>query len=50
MRPGDANEISEAWRVIMNLHHEPVALMLTRQDVPTLDRTKYASAAGLAKG
>ena len=50
LRPGDANEVVEAWRVIMNLHHEPVALILTRQDVPTLDRTKYASAAGLAKG
>jgi transketolase len=50
LRPADANEVLEAWRVIMNLHHEPVALMLTRQDVPTLDRTKYASAAGLAKG
>jgi transketolase len=50
LRPADANEVVAAWRVIMNLHHEPVALMLTRQDVPTLDRTKYASAAGLAKG
>jgi transketolase len=50
LRPGDANEVVEAWRVIMNLHHEPVALILTRQDVPTLDRKKYASAAGLAKG
>ena len=50
IRPADANEVLKAWRVIMNLHHEPVALILTRQDVPTLDRTKYASAAGLAKG
>jgi len=50
LRPADANEVLEAWRVIMNLHHEPVALILTRQDVPTLDRTQYASAAGLAKG
>lgn len=50
LRPADANEVREAWRVIMNLHHEPVALILTRQDVPTLDRTQYASAAGLAKG
>jgi transketolase len=50
LRPSDANEVVAAWRVIMNLHHEPVALMLTRQDVPTLDRTKYASAAGLAQG
>jgi transketolase len=50
LRPADANEVVEAWRVIMQLHHEPVALLLTRQDVPTLDRAKYASAAGLAKG
>jgi transketolase len=50
LRPADANEVVEAWRVIMQLHHEPVALILTRQDVPTLDRAKYASAAGLAKG
>jgi len=50
LRPADANEVVEAWRVIMNLHHEPVALMLTRQDVPTLDRNKYAPAAGLAQG
>jgi transketolase len=50
LRPADANEVVTAWRVIMNLHHEPVALMLTRQDVPTLDRTKYASASGLAQG
>ncbi|HEX8750343.1 MAG TPA: transketolase [Nitrospira sp.] len=50
LRPADANEVVEAWRVIMALHHEPVALILTRQDVPTLDRNKYASAAGLARG
>ncbi len=50
MRPGDANEVSEAWRVIMKLKHEPVALILSRQNMPTLDRTKYASAAGVAKG
>jgi transketolase len=50
MRPADANEVSEAWRVIMQLRHEPVALILTRQALPTLDRTKYASAAGVAKG
>ena len=40
----------EAWRVIMNLHHKPVALLLTRQDVPTVDRSKYAPASGLAQG
>jgi transketolase len=50
IRPADANEVVEAWRVIMNLHHEPVALMLTRQDVPTLDRNTYAPASGLAQG
>jgi transketolase len=50
MRPGDANEVAEAWRVIMKLKHEPVALILSRQNMPTLDRTKYASAAGVAKG
>src|SRR5262245_12735983 len=50
LRPADANEVVEAWRLIMNLHHEPVALMLTRQDVPTLDRNKYAPASGLAQG
>jgi transketolase len=50
LRPGDANEVVEAWRVIMALKHEPVALALTRQALPTLDRTKYGAAAGLAKG
>ncbi|HWE36319.1 MAG TPA: transketolase [Isosphaeraceae bacterium] len=50
LRPADANEIVEAWKLIMQLTHEPVVLILTRQDVPTLDRTKYAPAAGLAKG
>jgi len=50
LRPADANEVVEAWRVIMNLHHEPVALILTRQDVPILDRSKYAAASGLAQG
>ena len=50
IRPGDANEVVEAWRVIMQLQRQPVVLALTRQAVPTLDRTRYASAAGLAKG
>ena len=50
LRPCDANEVVEAWRVILQLRHEPVALVLTRQALPTLDRTKYAPAAGLAKG
>jgi transketolase len=50
LRPADANEVVEAWRVIMTLHHEPVVLILTRQDVPTLDRRRYAAASGLARG
>ena len=50
LRPADANEVTEAWRVILQLSHEPVALVLSRQALPTLDRAKYASAAGLAKG
>ncbi|HTG13913.1 MAG TPA: transketolase [Blastocatellia bacterium] len=50
LRPGDANEAAEAWRVIMQLNHQPAALILTRQALPTLDRTKYASADGVAKG
>jgi transketolase len=50
LRPADANEVVEAWRVIMNLHHEPVALILTRQDVPTLDRRRCAPASQLARG
>ncbi len=50
MRPGDANEVAEAWRVIMKLQHEPVCLILSRQNMPTLDRTKYAAASGVARG
>jgi transketolase len=50
LRPGDANEVVEAWKIIANLKHSPVALVLTRQNVPTLDRTKYAPASGAAKG
>jgi transketolase len=50
LRPGDANEVAESWRVIMQLKHEPVCLILSRQNCPTLDRSKYASAAGTAKG
>ena len=50
IRPGDANEVTEAWRVVAQLKHEPVCLVMTRQAVPTLDRTKYAPASGLAKG
>ncbi len=50
LRPGDANEVAEAWRVTMQLRHHPVALVLSRQALPTLDRTKYAAATGLARG
>jgi transketolase len=50
MRPADANEVVEAWRTIMPLRHEPVALVLSRQPLPTLDRSRYAPAAGVAHG
>jgi transketolase len=50
LRPGDANEVVEAWRAIMNMKHEPVCLILSRQNMPTLDRTKYGAASGVAKG
>jgi transketolase len=50
IRPADANEVLEAWRVIMQLKHEPVALILTRQALPTIDRSTYAAASGVAKG
>ncbi len=50
LRPGDANEVVEAWRLIMESRHEPVALILSRQAMPTVDRSRYAAASGLAKG
>jgi len=50
LRPGDANEVVEAWRVLMPLRHEPVALALSRQPLPTLDRSRYAPASGVARG
>jgi transketolase len=50
IRPADANEVVEAWRVIMQLRHEPAMLVLSRQALPTLDRKEYAPAAGLARG
>jgi transketolase len=50
IRPSDANEVAEAWRVIMQSRHEPVCLILSRQALPTLDRAKYAAASGLARG
>ncbi len=50
IRPADANEVAEAWRVIIQLRRAPVCLVLTRQSIPTLDRAKYAPASGVAKG
>ena len=50
LRPGDANEVVEAYRVIMQLRHRPAALVLSRQALPTLDRSKYAAASGVAYG
>ena len=50
IRPGDANECGEAWRVVLGLKHEPSTLILSRQAMPTIDRTKFAPASGLAKG
>jgi len=50
LRPGDANEVVEAYRYIMQLRHEPALLALSRHALPTLDRAKYASAAGVAQG
>ncbi|MGB8223410.1 MAG: transketolase [Polyangiales bacterium] len=50
LRPADANEVVEAYRYILQLRHEPAALVLSRQALPTFDRSKYASAAGVAKG
>ena len=50
IRPCDANETAYAWRVAIETQDHPVALVLTRQDVPTLDRNHYASAAGLKRG
>lgn len=50
IRPGDANEVAEAWRATMRDGQHPTALVLSRQALPTLDRSKYASAEGVAKG
>lgn len=50
IRPGDANEVVEAYRYIVQLRHEPAVLALSRQALPTLDRTKYAAASGVAHG
>jgi transketolase len=50
LRPGDANEAVEAWKIAVQAKHGPVLLVLSRQAMPTLDRTKYAPASGVAKG
>jgi transketolase len=50
LRPADANEAVEAWRVVLPLRHQPVALVLSRQELPTLDRSVYAPASGVAQG
>jgi transketolase len=50
LRPADANEVVEAYRTILKLRHKPAVLALSRQPLPTLDRTKYAPASGVARG
>jgi transketolase len=50
LRPGDANEVVEAYRYVLQLRHQPAVLALSRQPLPTLDRQVYASAAGVARG
>jgi transketolase len=50
LRPADANEVVEAWRVIAQLQHQPAALVLSRQPIPVFDRRRYAAASGVAKG
>jgi len=50
LRPGDANEVVEAYRYIMQLRHQPAVLALSRQALPTLDRSKYAPASGVTRG
>ncbi len=50
IRPADANEVAEAWRVALEAKHEPHCLVLSRQNLPTLDRGRYAAASGLRRG
>ncbi|MGH2929926.1 MAG: transketolase-like TK C-terminal-containing protein, partial [Solirubrobacteraceae bacterium] len=49
-RPGDANEVAETWRCVMQLSHDPAVIVLSRQSMPTFDRSKYAAARGVARG
>jgi len=50
LRPCDANEVAEAWRVVLKAKHQPACLILSRQPLPTLDRSRFAPAAGVARG
>ncbi len=50
LRPCDANEVAEAWRIVVALKHQPACLILSRQPLPTLDRGRFASASGVARG
>jgi transketolase len=50
LRPADANEVAEAWRVVIGLTHQPAALALSRQPLPTFDRSRYGTASGVARG
>ncbi len=50
LRPADANEVIEAWKVVMQMQHGPALLVLTRQALPTFDRTRFAPASGVARG
>jgi transketolase len=50
LRPGDANEVADAWKMVLEFQHRPAALVLSRQAMPTFDRTKFAPAAGVRRG
>ncbi|HEV2098379.1 MAG TPA: transketolase [Stellaceae bacterium] len=50
LRPADANEVAEAWRTVVALKHQPACLILSRQALPTLDRSRYAAASGVRRG
>src|SRR5215467_8119785 len=50
LRPGDANEVTEAWKIAVQQKHRPTTLVLTRQPIPTFDRSKMSAASGVAKG
>ncbi len=50
LRPGDANEVVEAYRAVLSLRHQPAVMVLSRQPLPTLDRMKYAAASGVSQG